>query len=235
MEEYYNDLYSSNVTIISNEFLNKYLSDTKPEYIKVFLFYLWKGLKENYSIEDAASELDLDENTVEMALKFWIKKKIMKKECLLKGEMKEDNSSKLLNFDIKKQELINKNRKSFDEIENDVLFTAEKILKQTLSESQIRLITKCYNEYNFDEALIYHLFEYCYSVSKTEARYMGRVAESWYEQKIKTVDEAKKLTEKYTKGIIKTNNKSAKTKSAFKNIDRDEYNEWFKKNILAKN
>ena len=73
MEEYYNDLYSSNVTIISNEFLNKYLSDTKPEYIKVFLFYLWKGLKENYSIEDAESELDLDENTVEMALKFWIK------------------------------------------------------------------------------------------------------------------------------------------------------------------
>ena len=107
------DLYDNNVTIISNEFLNKYLSDTKPEYIKVFLFYLWKGLKENYSIEDAATELDLDESDVEKALKYWVKKKVMKKECLQgnKEEKKEDNnndSNKLLNFDTKKQELIDK-------------------------------------------------------------------------------------------------------------------------------
>ena len=229
MDEYYDDLFGSNV-IVPNDFLNKYLSDTKPEYIKVFLFYLWKGLKENYSIENASNELDLDEQTVEMALKYWIKKKVMKKECLLHEEIDEEKSNKLLNFDTKKQELISKNRQDFAEIEHDLLFTAEKILKQTLSESQIRLITKCYNEYYFDVALIYHLFEYCYKMSKTDARYMGRIAESWYEQKIRTVAEAEKITEKYEKGVVKANKKSSKSNA----MDRDEYNEWFKKNVLSK-
>ena len=50
MEELYNSLYGNNVTIISNEFLDKYLADADPAYIKVFLFYLWKGIKEGYTI-----------------------------------------------------------------------------------------------------------------------------------------------------------------------------------------
>ena len=37
MEELFDSLYGSNVTIISNEFLEKFLSDVSPEKIKVFL------------------------------------------------------------------------------------------------------------------------------------------------------------------------------------------------------
>ena len=50
MEELFDSLYGSNVTIISNEFLEKFLSDVSPEKIKVFLFYFWKGIKEGYTI-----------------------------------------------------------------------------------------------------------------------------------------------------------------------------------------
>ena len=224
MEELYNNLYGNNVTIISNEFLDKYLSDTNPEYIKVFLFYLWKGLKEGYTISETSNEIDLPEDKVEMALKFWIKKKLMKKDILIKD--KKDNSSKsdvtenLVDFETKKKELINKNRKNYEEIEKDILCVAERLIGQTLSERQQTLIAKCYNEYGFEEALIYYLLEYCVNNSKTQANYMKTVAMSWYEEGIKTVDEAKTFTEKFSG---KTN-KATKKKGNAKIINRDEYN-----------
>ena len=224
MDELYDNLYGSNVTVISNEFLNKYLSDTKPEYIKVFLFYLWKGLKENYSIEDASSELDLSEDVIEMALKFWIKKKVMKKDCLSNFSSKQSNESKLVDFDEKKKALINKNRKEYKEIEGNLLFVAEKLLGKTLSERQVNLIAKCYNEYCFDESVIQYLLEYCSNISKTDARYMKTVADSWYEQNVKTVSDAKAITESFGKGVS-TKAKNSK-KFTQKSMDRDEYNEW---------
>lgn len=194
MEELYENLYGTNFTLISNEFLEKYLSDTKAEYIKVFLFYLWKGIKERYTIKDASMELDLTESDVEMALKFWIKKKLMKEECL---RYEKETKKNLIDFQSKKNELINKNRKNFTEIEKDLLFAAEKLLGQTLTERQVSLISKCYNEYGFSEELIEYLFEYCGSIGKTDCRYIGTVADTWYEQGLKSVDEAKSHVASY--------------------------------------
>ena len=234
MNDMFENLYDSNVTVISNEFLNEYLSDTKPEYIKVFLFYYWKGFKEKYTIEDAANELDLPVDCVERALKYWVKKGIFKKACI---EINESNN--LVDFDTKKKELINKNRKEYSEIEKSLLFVAEKMLGKTLSDRQIDLISKCYNEYGFDEAVIHYLFEYCYSVSSTDARYMKAVASSWYEQNVKSVQDAKKITESFekranSKSNVKNKNVNANNNIANNNIDRDKYNEWFKNNVLAK-
>ena len=229
MEEFYDDLFSSNVTI-PNEFLEKYLSDTKSEYIKVFLFYLWKGVKEGYTIEDASNEIDLDENVIEMALKYWIKKKIMKKECLIKNKVEKestkDKTENLVDFQTKKKELISKNRKSYDEIERDLLFVAEKLLGQTVSERQERLIAKCYNEYGFDEGLIQYLLEYCAKKDQTNAKYMSAVAESWYEQKIKTIDDAKKFTESFEQKA------GSKSKKKTKVISREDYNKMFMNSVL---
>ena len=230
MEELYESLYGSNVTIISNEFLDKYLSDTKPEYIKVFLFYLWKGLKEGYTISETSNEIDLDETVVEMALKYWIKKKLFKKECLAKEDKKSqsEKADNLVDFQTKKNELINKNRKSYDDIESDLLFQAEKLLGQTMSERQQVLIAKCYNEYGFDEGLIQYLLEYCANKDQRNAKYMAAVAESWYEQKIKAVDDAKKFTE----GFEKTG--KLKNKKKVNVIDRNEYNRMFLDSMLKK-
>lgn len=228
MDEFYDSLYGSNVTTISNEFLDKYLSDTKPEYIKVFLFYLWKGIKEGYTISESSGELDLSEEKIEMALKFWIKKKIFKKECLVydRVESKSQKANNLVDFQTKKNELINKNRKNFDEIEADLLFQAEKLLGQTMSERQQVLIARCYNEYGFDEELIQYLLEYCANKDQRNAKYMAAVAESWYEQKIKTVDDAKKFTEGFEKSG------KSKGKKRVNVIGRDEYNQMFMNSVL---
>ena len=162
MEELFDSLYGSNVTIISNEFLEKFLSDVSPEKIKVFLFYFWKGIKEGYTISEASNEIDLPEKDIEMALKFWIKKKIFKKDCLVYDRVEKksvaEKTNNLVDFQTKKNELINKNRKSFEDIESDLLFQAERLLGQTMSERQQALIARCYNDYGFDEGLIQYLW-----------------------------------------------------------------------------
>ena len=239
MEELYNSLYGNNATIISNEFLDKYLSDADPKYIKVFLFYLWKGIKEGYTISETSDEIDLTEDDIEMALKYWIRKKIMKKDCLIKErsdknskvEMKQkETTQNLVDFETKKKALINKNRKSYDEIEENLLFVAEKLLGQTLSERQQSLIAKCYNEYGFEEGLIHYLLEYCTNKSSTNVKYMTAVATSWYEQGIKSVEEAKNFTENF--GNYKQTSSKTKKKTSTKIIDRDEYNKMFVENVL---
>lgn len=225
MEELFDNLYGTDVTVISNEFLKQYLSDTKPEYLKVLLFYLWKGIKEKYTIPMTSEEIDLDEKDVEMALKFWVKKKLMKKDCLIKKETSNQEYTNLVNFQAKKKELIKKNRKEYSEVEKNILFVAEKLLGQTLSSSQQDLLSKCYNDYGFDEGMIQYLLEYCESKNKTTTRYMASVAESWYEQGIKDADEAKKYTDSYEKIPARGR---AKKNSNVRALDRDEdYNKAF--------
>lgn len=230
MEELYDSLYGSNVTIISNDFLDKFLADASAEQIKVFLFYLWKGLGEGYTITEASNELILPEKDIEMALKFWIKKKIFKKDCLVYDRVEKKSSvekaNNLVDLQTKKNELINKNRKNFDEIEADLLFQAERLLGQTMSERQQALIARCYNEYGFDEGLIQYLLEYCANKDQRNAKYMSAVAESWYEQKIKNADEAKKFTDGFEK------NGKTKSKKRVNVIGRDEYNKMFMNSVL---
>ena len=230
MEELFDSLYGSNVTIISNEFLEKFLSDVSPEKIKVFLFYFWKGIKEGYTISEASNEIDLPEKDIEMALKFWIKKKILKKDCLVYDRVEKksvaEKTNNLVDFQTKKNELINKNRKSFEDIESDLLFQAERLLGQTMSERQQALIARCYNDYGFDEGLIQYLLEYCANKDQRNAKYMAAVAESWYEQKIKNADDAKKYTDGFEK------NSKAKSKKRVNVIGRDEYNKMFMNSVL---
>lgn len=226
MEELYENLYGNNFIHISDDFLTEYMPDVKPEYLKVFLFYLWKGAKGNYTVEEAADEIDMEEHIVEMALKYWINKKLIKSECL-RTKKDSDKASNLVDFTTKKSELINKNKKDYSEIETNLLFVAEKLLGQTLSDRQQALIAKCYNDYCFDEGLIHYLLEYCSNIS-TDARYMGRIAESWYEQKVKTTDDAKKIVERIESGK-KVNLKKNVTA---KKIDRNEYNKLFAENFI---
>lgn len=229
MDELYESLYGVKGIIIANEFLEKYLADTNPIYIKVFLFYLWKGFKEKYTIEQASVELDLDEKDIKKALVYWNKKKLIKNECLAKSTTQisninksdEENKSKIVNLDDKKNELMRKNRKSYADIENDLLFIAEKLMGKPLSDRQVSLLEKCYNEYLFDDGLISYLFEYCSCKGQTNAKYMGAVADSWYEQGIKDVDSAKKFTENFevSKKSVKKNVSNSRK------LDRnDDYN-----------
>ena len=141
-----------------------------------------------------------------------------------------DTTDNLMDFESKKKELINKSRPSYSEIEKNLLFVAERLLGQPLSERQQALIAKCYNDYSFEEGLIHYLLEYCSNKSSTNVKYISAIATSWYEEGIKSVEEAKKFTESFTN--YKKTTPKTKKKTNTKLVDRDEYNKMFKESLL---
>ena len=61
---------SANVTIVSNEFIDTYMTAANGEYVKVFL-YLLRHEKEDLTVSDIADALNHTESDVKRALTYW--------------------------------------------------------------------------------------------------------------------------------------------------------------------
>ena len=74
---------------------------------------------------------------------------------------------------------------------SELFFIIETYLKHTLSSSDINIILYWYEELHFPTVLIAYLVEYCISKGHSSTRYMNKVAISWSESGITTVEQAK--------------------------------------------
>ncbi len=82
-----------------------------------------------------------------------------------------------------------------------ILFVAEQLLGKTLTTTDTNTILYIYNELNFSEELLEYLLEYCVSNEKRSLRYIEKVAISWHEEGITTVNAAKNHHEIHSKNI----------------------------------
>ena len=73
----------------------------------------------------------------------------------------------------------------------DLLFTAEKYLRRTLSHSDLNTILYMYDNLRFDAALIEYLIEYCVSSGHRNIHYIESVARDWDDRGIRSVEQAK--------------------------------------------
>lgn len=74
---------------------------------------------------------------------------------------------------------------------SELFFIIETYLKHTLSSSDLNIILYWYEELHFPTDLIEYLVEYCISKGHSSTRYMNKVAISWSESGITTVEQAK--------------------------------------------
>ena len=81
----------------------------------------------------------------------------------------------------------------------ELLFVAEKYVGKTLSPTDINSILYIYDELGFSGELIEYLIEYCVNNSHKSFRYIEKVAISWVESGIMTLDQAKANTDNYIK------------------------------------
>ncbi len=201
------NFYNGDVTCISNEFLNKYLADVNPVYLKIFIYLQWK---KNSDISQIADDLNLTENDVEGAMKYW--KKQMKKMGISypiaiaeksKSDEKEDSLSKPHQKALIK-ESTPRNTAKDESNKKEILFYAENVISETLNSSQLRTLNYIYDELGFDVKLIKYLIEYCADIGKTNYSYLKTVAEDWSKNDITTVSLAKKyVKEREEKSLIK--------------------------------
>ncbi|SHJ85748.1 DnaD and phage-associated domain-containing protein [Hathewaya proteolytica DSM 3090] len=182
---------NSAYTSVSNTFIENYMPEARGEYVKIYIL----GLKYSCCGEPGVSssviaqKLDLLESDVLNAWMYWNDKNVIRLKSLNNGsysieflnlnreEVSSESSINLL------EELNNKNIK-------DMLKDIEKLLGRTLSSKEITMYLSWQKDFNFSPEMILLLIQYCASKNKTDYRYIEKIAISWFDNNIKTVDDA---------------------------------------------
>ena len=178
----------TNTTVLENEFIDCYMAKANGEYVKVYLLLL-RHLNEpsgTLTISRIADLLEITEKDVIRALNYWKKQGLLDYESAPDTAPAPSDVPNIQNY---------RSRKEFKEL----LFVAEQYLGKTLSATDIEAITYFYETLDMSADLIEYLIEYCVENGHKSIHYIQKVALSWHEQKIQTVEAAKSCTILYNK------------------------------------
>lgn len=182
----------SETTILKNEFIDKYMIKANGEYVKVYLLLLryLNAPSGTLTISKIADILEHTEKDVIRALNYW------KRQGLLEYENHPDAKTPSKSPAAEVPDIRQyKSRKEFKEL----LFVAEQYLGKTLSGTDVDTITYFYDTLHMSTDLIEYLIEYCVENGHKSMHYIQKVALSWHERKLTTVDEAKAATLTYNR------------------------------------
>ncbi len=215
---------SDGFTTVSNRFLDEYMPKANGEFVKIYLYLLRAvNLPDAaLTLSSIADTFDCTENDVERALRYWSKQHLLQMSVdsrmqiteltLLplpasraenvssisqKSEPEETVSSKI-NVPLSPSQYVLtpdmlKELRQKEDV-TQLLFIAEQYLGKTLSPTETARILYFYQVLHFSADLIEYLIEYCVSKGSKSIRYMEKVALSWAESGITTVEMAKQET-----------------------------------------
>ncbi|MDK2828617.1 MAG: hypothetical protein PWP67_1423 [Clostridium butyricum] len=185
-------------TPVSNIFIEKYMTQARGEFIKIYLLMLKYNVSGELGVSSSilASSLNLLESDIMNALHYWNDL----------GVIKLTSIDKMGNFNIEFLDLADEVKsptKQIDLLEaldsnntKDMLKDIEVLLGRPLSPNEMSLYLNWQHEFGFSSELILILIEYCVSKGKSDHRYIEKVALAWHDQKISTVEQAQNLIKK---------------------------------------
>lgn len=194
------------VTVLENEFIDRYMPKANGEYVKVYLMLL-RHLDESASLpapSRLADLLECTEKDILRAFKYWESQGLLEYEeeapdRSLQAEVSPSESSLTVAPVSGTDKSVNTgkhgNRKEFKEL----LFVAEQYLGKTLSATDINAITYFYETLQMSADLIEYLIEYCVENGHKSIHYIQKVALSWHSQDIRTAEQAKTNSVLYNK------------------------------------
>lgn len=185
-------------TPVSNIFIEKYMIQARGEFIKIYLLMLKYSLSGELGVSSSilASSLNLLESDIMNALHYWNDLGVIKLKSI-------DNMG---NFNVEFLDLTDEVKsptKQIDLLEaldsnntKDMMKDIEVLLGRPLSPNEMSLYLNWQDEFGFSSELILILIEYCLSKGKSDHRYIEKVALSWHDQKISTIEQAQNLIKK---------------------------------------
>jgi len=185
-------------TPVNNIFIEKYMPKARGEFIKIYLLMLKHDISGELGVSSSilASSLNLLESDIMNALNYWNDQ----------GVIKFTKIDKMGNFNVEFVDLIQEpttSPKQVDLLEalgstttKDMLKDIEILLARPLSPSEMSIYLNWQREFGFSSELILILMEYCISKGKSDSRYIEKVALSWYDLKITTIEQAQNLITK---------------------------------------
>lgn len=197
------------------EFINKYMINANATYVKVYLYGLAKCYEGEEDISNAsiAEALDILETDVSKAWRYWKRVGLVHSEG--KGvlvfsdfpdtgekeqdvasqppkEKSEEKSKAVSMKDIERAMSVNPSVK-------ETVAMAEQLLKKSLSQREVTAIYGFMQEYSMTQEMVIVLLEYCATMDKTNFSYIEKVAQGWYENGIRTLEDATKVLNKLLK------------------------------------
>jgi len=196
---------SNKFTPVSNVFIESYMPKARGEFVKVYLL----GLKYCISGEPGvnsqimASSLRLLETDVLNAWSYWNEAGVIK---MVSMDNMGNYSIQFLDLsepqEIKPQD-INLLQELNNNSTKDMLQDIEKLLFRPLSPTEMEMYIAWQKELDFSPEIILLLIQYCASRGKNDSRYIEKTALTWFDAKIKNIEDAQSFIKKHEDKWIK--------------------------------
>lgn len=219
---------------IPRDFIENIMPEANASFVVVYLYIMYlASCGKSEDMETIAKKLGLIQTDVVNAVKYWEKKGIFIKS----GDT--ITIKKTADEEVKPET----HKKSIDEVSriidgnstlSDLCSIAQEILGKTLANNDLETLYWFYDELGFSPEVITMLLEYCVSMDKRNMKYIEKVALTWHENNITTMDEANSFIQKtstrdeYITSLRRlfgiTDRNLSKTEMSYFKSWRDEYN-----------
>lgn len=190
-------------TAVSNVFIDEYMKDANGEYVKIYLYLLrcMSSNEESVSITRMADHFDHTEKDVRRALLYWEKVKLLRLDM--------DDEERIVGITLvdtvsmpkkkKGDKVALKSEPEKDQAVQELLFVAESLFGRLLTGTEADTILGWYRDLSLPSDVIEYLIGYCVDNRHKSIRYMDKVAISWKEKGIRTVNEAMQESQTYVR------------------------------------
>lgn len=196
---------SMKYTPVSNVFIEKYMPKARGEFIKVYLLGLKYCISGEVGVNSSilASMLHLLESDIMNAWNYWNDEGVIK---IVPIDTMGNYNINFIDLDESSSENID-NVNLLEELNNnlikDMLQDIEKLLCRPLSTKEMTMYIGWQKDLSFSPEIILLLIQYCASKGKTDYRYIEKIALSWHDANIKTVNDAQSFIKKHEDKWVK--------------------------------
>lgn len=206
-----------NATLVSNEFIDRYLAEASGEYVKVYL-YLLRHKDEPVSMERIAAGLNHTEADIRRAIAYWEKLGVLSTDTALTGQqavgtgVAQAKQGTVINQDavteqaaaetkgtrpVYSQDQVNRLQGN-DEFA-ELLYIAQRYLNKIFTQRELEVFAYLYDGLHMSAELLEYVVEHCVQGGHTSIRYIETVAINWHEKGFATVEQAKAYASGFTK------------------------------------
>lgn len=205
---------------VPHEFIDTYMVEANGEYVKVFLYLLrHENELERLENSDIADALKITEADVRRALTYWEKLGVLTsaRETASPAENPNVAAARETALSAENPGAVTAEgvpalppagdggarmeRLSGDEEFTALLYVVQQYLQKNFTQIECEKFAYFYDCLGMSSELLEYLAEYCADSGHTGIRYLEKVALNWYQQGIRTGEEAKDYTLRYSRDI----------------------------------
>lgn len=209
--------YNIDFVPIPRDFIEHIMPSANAAYVMVYLYVMFlASTNKTAKTDEIAKKLGLIESDVINAIKYWNDKGIFSgtgDTIIIKKSVDEEISPETAKKPIEEIS----NIMTSDSTLADLCAIAQEILGKTLANNDLETLYWFYDQLGFSPEVITMLLEYCVSMNKRNMKYIEKVAITWHENNITTMDEA----QAYITGSVKNDEFISSLRNLFGINDRN--------------